>query len=123
MAEAIVNHTLPAWQAFSAGTDPAGYVHPVALDVLKEIDINHQGTSKNASAFQETKFDLVVTVCDDARETCPVWLGEGQVVHRGFEDPAEASGSPEEIKAVFRKVRDQIQEAITQLLREQQQKG
>jgi arsenate reductase len=123
MAEAIVNHTLPAWQAFSAGTDPAGYVHPVVLDVLKEIDINHQGTSKNASAFQETKFDLVVTVCDDARETCPVWLGEGQVVHRGFEDPAEASGSPEEIKAVFRKVRDQIQEAITQLLREQQQKG
>jgi arsenate reductase len=123
MAEAIVNHTLPAWQAFSAGTDPAGYVHPVVLDVLKEIDINHQGTSKNAAAFQETKFDLVVTVCDDARETCPVWLGEGQVVHRGFEDPAQASGSPEEIKAVFRKVRGQIQEAITQLLREQQQKG
>jgi arsenate reductase len=123
MAEAIVNHTLPAWQAFSAGTDPAGYVHPVVLDVLKEIDINHQGTSKNAAAFQETKFDLVVTVCDDARETCPAWLGEGQVVHRGFEDPAQASGSPEEIKAVFRKVRGQIQEAITQLLREQQQKG
>jgi arsenate reductase len=123
MAEAIVNHTLSNWKAYSAGTDPAGYVHPAALEVLEEIDIHHQGSSKNADEFREDRFDLVVTVCDDARETCPVWLGEGRVVHRGFEDPAQANGSPEEIKGVFRQVRDQIQEAITQLLREQQQKG
>jgi len=123
MAEAIVNHTLSSWQAFSAGTDPAGYVHPVALEVLKEIDIHHQGSSKNADKFREIEFDLVVTVCDDARETCPVWLGEGQVAHRGFEDPALAAGTPEEIKAVFQKVRDQIQEVIIQLLHEQQQRG
>ncbi len=123
MAEAIVNDTLASWQAFSAGTDPAGFVHPVALEVLKEINITHTGTSKDAAVYQETEFDLVVTVCDDARETCPVWLGEGQVVHRGFEDPAQAAGTPQEIKAVFRQVRDQIQEAIIQLLHEQYQRG
>ena len=121
MAEAIVNHTLPGWRAYSAGTDPAGYVHPQAQEVLQEINIDHQGVSKNAAEFREVDFDLVVTVCDHARETCPVWLGEGKVIHRGFRDPAQAEGTLEEIRAEFRDVRDQIQEAIIELLSDHQE--
>ncbi len=62
------------WEAVSAGTKPAGYVHPKALAALSEIGIQHAGRSKRADEFRETAFDLVVTVCDSAAEECPVWL-------------------------------------------------
>ena len=120
MAEAIVNQNLAeSWQAFSAGTEPAGYVHPQALQVLSELGIEHQGRSKNLAEFQGTDFDLVVTVCDSAAENCPLWLGKGKKVHHSFEDPAKAEGSPAEILAVFRKVRNEITEIIPQILKEQ----
>ena len=120
MAEAIVNARLgDEWKAVSAGTKPAGYVHPNALRALAEIGIAHQGRSKHADEFRDVPFDLVVTVCDDAAENCPVWLGQGKRVHLGFPDPAKATGSEDEVLVVFRAVRDQIAEQVGALLREQ----
>jgi len=117
LAEALVNHYLGNnWTAVSAGTLPAGYVHPLAIQVLKEIGIDHQGISKSADEFRGQVFDLVVTVCDDAAENCPVWLGKGQKVHIGFIDPAKAVGSEEEVLAVFRAVRDEIKTKILDYL-------
>src|SRR5512134_4032687 len=88
MAEAIVNARLgEAWQVYSAGTIPAGYVHPKALAALAEIGIQHQGVSKSVEQFRDVPFDLVVTVCDSAAEECPLWLGQGRRVHHSFTDP------------------------------------
>ncbi|HFD38669.1 MAG TPA: arsenate reductase ArsC, partial [Anaerolineae bacterium] len=118
MAEAIVNARLgDAWQAFSAGTQPAGYVHPLARRALAEIGVPHKGRSKHAGEFRDRPFDLVVTVCDDAAEHCPVWLGRGQRLHLGFPDPAQATGTEDEVLAVFRAVRDEIAHQVPELLR------
>jgi arsenate reductase (thioredoxin) len=117
MAEAIVNARLSKdWRAFSAGTDPAGYVHPKAIQVLEEIGIRHEGQSKSAEQFRDMDFDLVVTVCDDAAENCPVWLGKGKRVHLSFRDPAKVEGTDEEQLAVFRSVRDAIAQKVPELL-------
>jgi arsenate reductase len=106
MAEGLVNHYLgEKWAAYSAGTDPTGYVHPLAIQAMLERGINISGQrSKSVDEFQGTPFDLVVTVCDDAAENCPVWLGQGRVVHIGFPDPARANGSHRQMLAVFRQV-------------------
>jgi len=117
MAEAIVNARLAeSWEASSAGTRPAGFVHPLALQVLREIGIDHAGSSKGIEGFRHTPFDLVVTVCDSAAEECPVWLGQGHRKHLGFPDPAKAAGSDTEALAAFRQVRDQIATKIPSLL-------
>jgi len=117
MAEAIINAKLgDQWQAFSAGTQPAGYVHPKAIAVLKENGIEHSGESKLVDEFRNWNFDLVVTVCDSAAEKCPVWLGPGKTIHHSFPDPAKAQGTEDEIMAVFRQVRDDIAESIPTLL-------
>lgn len=110
MAEGLVNHFLgERWEAHSAGTSPAGYVHPLAIQALAELGIDISGQrSKGVEELREAAFDLVVTVCDDAAENCPLWLKGGRVIHIGFPDPAKASGAPEERLAVFRKVRDDI---------------
>jgi len=109
MAEALVNFELgEAWQAFSAGTQPSGYVHPLALRALAELGIQHRGASKSTEAFRSETFDAVITVCDDAAENCPVWLGQGRRLHIGFPDPAQAEGSEAERMLVFRQVRDAI---------------
>ncbi len=116
MAEAIVNAKYhDTWEAFSAGTQPAGYVHPNAIHVLREIGIEHQGVSKSTDQFQGVDFDLVVTVCDDAAENCPVWLGRGKRIHIGFPDPAKAGGNEEEVLRVFRAVRDDMMQKISDL--------
>jgi arsenate reductase len=118
LAEAIVNARLSdEWHAVSAGTQPAGYVHPMAIRALAEIGIEHQGRSKSVDEFRTVPFDLVVTVCDSAAEECPVWLGQGKRVHLGFPDPAKATGSEEEIMDVFRAVRDDILVKMPELLR------
>lgn len=119
MAEAIVNAQLGhIWEAYSAGTRPTGYVHPMALRVLKEYGISHNGRSKNLEEFRNQPFDLVVTVCDSAAEECPIWLGSGKRVHIGFPDPAKATGSEDEILEKFRQVRDDIAKKITSLLKQ-----
>jgi arsenate reductase (thioredoxin) len=118
LAEAIVDARLgDEWQAYSAGTKPAGYVHPNALRVLAEIGIEHPGRSKSVQEYRGQPFDLVVTVCDAAAEDCPLWLGQGQRVHLGFPDPAKATGTEDEVLTAFRRVRDDIGEQIPGLLR------
>lgn len=112
MAEAIVNARMgEAWQAVSAGTKPAGYIHPKALEALAEIGIRHKGSSKRADEFQGQEFDLVVTVCDSAAEECPIWLGKGKRVHHSFFDPAKTDDMED-----FRRVRDEIAQVIPQIL-------
>jgi arsenate reductase len=112
MAEAIVNARLgDEWQAFSAGTQPAGYVHPKAIKALVEFGIQLTGESKHTDEFRDVDFDLVVTVCDDAAENCPVWLGKGQRVHVGFPDTAKT-----DVMADFQKVRDDIECQIIPLM-------
>jgi len=114
MAEAIVNARLgDKWQAVSAGTKPAGYIHPKAIAALAEIGIQHEGRSKLADEFRSVDFDLVVTVCDSAAEDCPVWLGSGKKIHHSFFDPAKTDDL-----ADFRRVRDEIAEKLIQLLTE-----
>jgi arsenate reductase (thioredoxin) len=113
LAEALVNHDLAdSWQAFSAGTQPAGYVHPLALRVLEETGIQHLGCSKSVDVFQGQAFDAVITVCAAAAENCPVWLGKGLRTHIAFPDPAQAEGSPEQVLEAFRSVRDAIRAQI-----------
>ena len=112
MAEAIVNDRLSdTWEAVSAGTKPAGYVHPKAIQALSEIGIEHQGRSKLADEFHDVPFDQVVTVCDSAAEECPLWLGQGKRVHHSFPDPAQTDDLDD-----FRAVRDAIEKEIIELL-------
>lgn len=112
MAEAIVNFRLgERWEAVSAGTRPAGYVHPKAVEALAEIGIKHNGRSKSADEFRCVDFDLVVTVCDSAAEECPVWLGKGKRTHHSFPDPAKTDDMND-----FRKVRDAMEREIIFLL-------
>ncbi|RJP54414.1 MAG: arsenate reductase ArsC [Anaerolineaceae bacterium] len=114
MAEAIVNARMgEEWQAVSAGTKPAGYVHAKAVEALSEIGIQHEGRSKRADEFREDAFDLVVTVCDSAAEECPVWLGKGKKIHHSFPDPALTDDMDD-----FRKVRDDIAREMVKLLSE-----
>jgi arsenate reductase (thioredoxin) len=119
MAEAIVNARVGgAWTAVSAGTRPAGFVHPLALRALQEIGIDASAArSKSVDEFRGEEFDLVLTVCDQASEECPLWLGTGRRHHIGFPDPAKVVGSEAEVIAAFRSVRDDIQERVLQFLR------
>lgn len=117
MAEAIVNAHYPEWKAYSAGTEPAGYVHELAIEALHEIGVPHSGESKHINDLPTKDFDLAVTVCDSAAEECPVWPGRaGRRVHHGFVDPIKAEGTLEERKQVFRRVRDEMLEVIPKLL-------
>ena len=114
MAEGLVKHYLSKqWKAFSAGTEPSGYVHPLAIQAMAElgIDISKQ-KSKSTEKFRRKRLDMVVTVCDDAAENCPIWLGEGEVAHISFPDPAKATGTDEEKMEVFRAVRDDIRRRV-----------
>lgn len=118
MGEALVNHYKgKSWEAYSAGTRPSGYVHPLAIRALKEIKVPVGVlTSKMPDALTHIKFDRVYTVCSSAAEDCPVWLREGEVVHLPFDDPADATGTVEEKFAVFERVRDEIRAQIVDQL-------
>lgn len=110
MAEGFLKSFDPTIEVHSAGTNPSSQVHPLAVQVLKEsgIDISN-GYPKNVEQFLSTSFDYVITVCDNAKETCPVFFGQvKEKLHIGFEDPAEAVGSDEKVIAVFRQIRDEI---------------
>ena len=106
-----------AWRAESAGSRPAGYVHPIAVDVMKELgDDLASAQSKHVDQFVDQPIDLVVTVCDSARESCPTLAGAKQILHWPFPDPADATGSDAEKKKVFRDIRDQIAARIEKFL-------
>jgi arsenate reductase len=119
IAEALVNARLSdEWEAFSAGTQPAAQVNPNALAVLAEIGIQTKGShTKPISTFFGQAFDVVITVCDDAAENCPVWLGQGKRLHIGFSDPAEVAGDDEAKLAAFRQTRDAIIERLLPVLK------
>ena len=113
MAEGLINEKLSdSWLAYSAGIDPSGYVHLLALKALKELGITHIGRSKHIDDLPQIEFDAVITVCDNAAENCPLWLRQGKRSHIGFPDPALADGTEEEMLAVFRSVRDGIDKRI-----------
>ena len=112
MAEGLINAQLAdRFEAQSAGTRPTGRVHPQAIAALREIGIDiARHRSKSVNEFAGNDFDLVITVCDDAAENCPVWLGRGQKVHIGFPDPAKAPVDQQPQQ--FRAVRDAIQREL-----------
>lgn len=126
MAEALVNHFLaPRWEARSAGTSPAGCVHPLAVRVMEELGISMAGHySKHVSDIKDlNSFDIAITLCDEACEACSVWLGGPPRTHIGFPDPAAAQGTEEERLAVFRQVRDDIRRRIFAFLEEWERKA
>ena len=114
MAEGLVNHFLgDGWEAYSAGTQPAGYVHPLAVRAMAEIGIDLSGHRSNSTdEFRVADLEVVITVCDDAAQTCPIWLGQGHRMHIGFPDPAAATGTEEEQLEVFRAVRDGLRQKV-----------
>jgi arsenate reductase len=117
MAEGLVNHFLAGKiKAFSAGVRP-NRLNPRAIQVMAELGIDiSKHWSKSLADLGEEKFDLVVTVCDQAREQCPFFPGPTAKIHLGFPDPAKASGTEEEILSAFRQVRDDMREQILPLL-------
>jgi arsenate reductase len=110
MAEGFLRSFDSDLQVFSAGTKPVAAVHPLAVQVMQEdgIDISKH-KPKLVDDFLATPFDFVVTVCDGAKENCPVFIGNVKHrLHIGFDDPAEAKGTSDEVLAVFRRVRNEI---------------
>ncbi|GAB4298537.1 MAG: arsenate reductase ArsC [Ignavibacteriaceae bacterium] len=110
MAEGFLKSFDYNLEVYSAGTKPAEKVNPKAVQVMNEVGIDISNNyPKDVEQFINESFDYVITVCDNAKETCPLFIGKvGKQLHIGFEDPAEATGTEEEILAVFRKVRDEI---------------
>jgi arsenate reductase len=112
MAEGLVNNLIgDRWLAFSAGTEPASAVHPLAVRAMNELDIDiSDAKPKSVDEFRAHPFDAVITLCDEAAQRCPLWLGHGQAIHVGLPDPAQASGNEENQLSVFRQVRDEIKD-------------
>ena len=118
MAEGWLRHLAgDRFEVFSAGTQPAG-LNPGAVDAMREagVDISPH-RSKHLNEFSGVRFDYVVTVCDRAKETCPIFPGARTVLHWSFDDPAHATGSADERRAVFHRVRDEIGERIRRFLK------
>jgi arsenate reductase len=121
MAEGFLRSFDPEIEVKSAGTEPSNRVHPKAVTVMQElgIDLSEHYPQKVDEYLQEA-FDFVITVCGHAKENCPVFLGDvKQQLHIGFEDPAEASGTEEEILEEFRRIRDEIKERMYAFLKAQ----
>jgi arsenate reductase (thioredoxin) len=117
MAEAFLKRALPSAVVCSAGTHPASLVSPFTIRVMAEVGIDiSQNRPKDVRQFLEQSFDYVITVCDSAQQSCPVFAGRvGLQLHIGFSDPAKAVGNEEEILKVYRCSRDQICEEFTAL--------
>ena len=117
MAEGFLKSFDPNLEVYSAGTHPALHISSRAIQVMKEIGIDISGGHpKSVDQFLNDSFDYVITVCDHAKESCPIFTGE--VLHRihiGFDDPANAAGTEEEVHAVFCHVRDEIKEKFFEL--------
>ncbi len=102
------------FEVASAGSKPAGYVHPLAIDVMKEIGVDISGhRSKHLSEFLNRDVETVITVCGNADQVCPIFPGQVNRHHWPFDDPAHATGTEEEKLAVFRRVRNEIRRTFT----------
>ena len=110
MAEGFLKDFDSELQVFSAGTNPSNEVHPKAVIVMKELGIDlSKNEPENVDKYLNQSFDFVITVCGGAKETCPTFVGKvGQNLHIGFDDPADATGTEEEIYSEFRRIRDEI---------------
>jgi arsenate reductase (thioredoxin) len=113
MAEGLLRHESDArFEVASAGTKP-GHVRPEAITVMKELGIDISGhRSKHVNEFKDQAFDYVLTVCNNANESCPVFPGRTKRIHKAFEDPAAFQGTEVERLALFRRVRDEIREYL-----------
>lgn len=122
MGEALINHLgYGHFKAYSAGSKPAGFVHPKSLETLERHDIPyHDTTSKSWDEFGDTSFDYVITVCDAAaQESCPVFLGQHQKLHWSTPDPASATGSEEDVNKAFDEAFEMLKARIeNELLKE-----
>jgi arsenate reductase len=114
MAEGLMNRLgSDRFTAFSAGSRPAGYVHPKAIRVMKEMEIDiSENRSKSLGEYIGEKFNFVITVCDNAKEECPIFPGEPVTAHWGFVDPAKVTGSEEHILQEFRRTATEIESRI-----------
>jgi arsenate reductase len=117
MAEGLLEHLGGhRFEVYSAGSEPAGYVHSLAVQVMREIGIDiSDHTSKPLNQFLGQPFDYVITVCDRANEACPFMPGHYKRLHRDFFDPAKAEGTEQEKLAVFRQVRDEIKAWLVEI--------
>ncbi len=119
MAEGFLRHRGgTAVRAFSAGLRPKG-LHPLAIDVMAEMGVDistHE--SKNLQDYLGESFDYIITVCDNAAVNCPAFPGEGKRLHWPFDDPDAAEGSHEDVMAVFRRVRDEIDARVSRWLKD-----
>ncbi len=120
MAEGFLQSFSQTLSVYSAGTDPAKEVHPMAIQVMAEagIDISKKVPAR-VDDYLDREWDYVITVCDRANESCPLFTGKVKHrLHMGFEDPAMATGTPEEVLSVFLRVRDRIKEAFLAFYKE-----
>jgi arsenate reductase len=117
MAEGLLRHDAgERFDVESAGTKP-GMVRPEAIAVMKELRIDISGhRSKHVDEFEGQRFDYVITVCDHARESCPVFFGAAKRIHQSFDDPAALKGSEQERFAVFRRVRDELRDYLAEFV-------
>ena len=118
MAEGLLRHLVSdRFEVNSAGTHPVG-LNPGAIESMHEIGVDiSQHRSKKMSEFMNEPFDCVITVCDRAKDSCPLWPHAAKLIHWSFEDPAEAKGSPEERQGLFQKVRNEIRARIEEFIR------
>jgi len=116
IAEGFLKKYRNNWEIRSAGTNPKG-LNPIAVMVMMEkgIDISGQ-KSKGVENFLGENFDYVITVCNNAKESCPLFPGKAKLIHWNFEDPAEVEGSMNKKLFVFRKVRDKIEEKVIEFI-------
>ncbi len=110
MAEGYLKSFNSESEVYSAGTNPSKIIHPNAVQVMSEVGIDlSKNYPKSVDQFLDEYFDYVITVCDNAKETCPLFIGKvGKKLHLGFEDPAGKTGTEDEILTEFRRIRDEI---------------
>src|SRR5450755_1736174 len=119
MAEGLLRHDAgERFDVESAGTKP-GIVRPEAIAAMKELGVDISGhRSKSVDEFEGQRFDYVITVCDNAKESCPVFFGAANRLHHSFDDPAALDGSRDERLALFRRVRGELREYLTEFARQ-----
>ena len=119
MAEGLLRHDAgDSFEVESAGTMPS-HVRPEAVTAMRELGIDISGhRSKGVDEFTGHRFDYVLTVCDNAKESCPIFPGQTLTMHRSFEDPAALQGSEEDRIAAFRRVRDELRAYLAEFARQ-----
>lgn len=125
MAEGFLKSLDESLEVYSAGTKPAEKVNPFAVKAMKEIGIDiSSGVAENVDKYLSQSFDYVITVCDNAKETCPVFIGDVKhQLHIGFDDPADAVGTEEEVMSVYRRVRDEIRKEFGEFYKKEIEHG